>query len=346
VQEAACSAFATLEEDAALHLVPYLDPILRNLMFALGKYQAKNLLILYDAIGTLADSVGSELNKPELVEILIPPLVQRWNSLGDDDKGLLPLLECFTSVAQALGVGFQQFAQPVFVRCMGLMEATLQAEAAGGGDDVDKEFVVCSLDLISGMTEGMSSSIEGLIHGSTLPAVLYKCMCDPQPEVRQSAYALVGDLAKNCVNQLRPALAQYLPVLTEALEPQHVSVCNNASWAIGEIAVKVGGEIQPFVEPILQRLIHIINQPSASMNKSLLENTAITIGRLGYVCPDVAAPHLETFVQAWCTALRSIRDDVEKEHQHCQSGRLGGAMAGRHGLLRLHLKAWGCPPHS
>ena len=82
------------------------------------------------------------------------------------------------------------------------------------------------------------------------------------------------------------------------------------------------------------------------MNKSLLENTAITIGRLGYVCPDVAAPHLETFVQAWCTALRSIRDDVEKEHQHCQSGRLGGAMAGRHGLLRLHLKAWGCPPHS
>jgi len=224
VQEAACSAFATLEEDAALHLVPYLDPILRNLMFALGKYQAKNLLILYDAIGTLADSVGSELNKPELVEILIPPLVQRWNSLGDDDKGLLPLLECFTSVAQALGVGFQQFAQPVFVRCMGLMEATLQAEAAGGGDDVDKEFVVCSLDLISGMTEGMSSSIEGLIHGSTLPAVLYKCMCDPQPEVRQSAYALVGDLAKNCVNQLRPALAQYLPVLTEALEPQHVSV--------------------------------------------------------------------------------------------------------------------------
>ena len=33
-------------------------------MTAFSKYQAKNLLILYDAIGTLADSVGNHLNKP------------------------------------------------------------------------------------------------------------------------------------------------------------------------------------------------------------------------------------------------------------------------------------------
>jgi len=32
--------------------------------------------------------------------------------------------------------------------------------------------------------------------------------------------------------------------------------------------------------------------------------------------------------------------------QHGQSGRLGEAIAGLHGLIRLHLKAWGCPPHS
>ena len=32
--------------------------------------------------------------------------------------------------------------------------------------------------------------------------------------------------------------------------------------------------------------------------------------------------------------------------QHGQSRRLGGAISGHHGLVRLHLKAWGCPPHS
>ena len=64
VQEAACSAFATLEEEACTELVPYLGDILQVLMTAFNKYQAKNLLILYDAIGTLADSVGNHLNKP------------------------------------------------------------------------------------------------------------------------------------------------------------------------------------------------------------------------------------------------------------------------------------------
>lgn len=59
-----CSAFATLEEEACTELVPYLGFILDTLVFAFGKYQHKNLLILYDAIGTLADSVGHHLNQP------------------------------------------------------------------------------------------------------------------------------------------------------------------------------------------------------------------------------------------------------------------------------------------
>ena len=46
VQEAACSAFATMEEEARLRLVPYLSPIVQNLMFAFQKYQTKNKLLL------------------------------------------------------------------------------------------------------------------------------------------------------------------------------------------------------------------------------------------------------------------------------------------------------------
>ena len=60
------SAFATLEEEACTELVPYLGGILQVLMIAFKQYQAKNLLILYDAIGTLADSVGNHLNKEVL----------------------------------------------------------------------------------------------------------------------------------------------------------------------------------------------------------------------------------------------------------------------------------------
>ena len=93
VQEAGCSAFATLEEDAGPELAPYLEPVLRNLVFAFEKYQHKNMLILYDAVGTLADAVGRSLANPTYVEILMPPLTARWAKLKDDDPNLIPLLE-------------------------------------------------------------------------------------------------------------------------------------------------------------------------------------------------------------------------------------------------------------
>ena len=311
VQEAACSAFATLEEDAGNLLVPYIGPILQNLIFAFSKYQQKNLLILYDAIGTLADAVGGALNTPEHVGVLLPPLVERWNGITDDDKSLFPLLECFTSIAQALGPGFTTFAQPVFTRCVALIDSTLRHEQQNV--DVDKEFIVCSLDMISGMTEGMGAAVAPFVKQTQLPMYLLACMKDAMPDVRQSAYALVGDIAKACIEELAAVLPEYLPLLTEQLDHRTVSVCNNASWAIGELAIKMGPSMQPYVEGVLAKLVPIINKHE-EVNKSLVENTAITLGRLGLVCPEVGAPHLEHFIKPWCMALRSIRDDIEKDH--------------------------------
>ena len=93
VQEAGCSAFATFEEDAGSQLEPFLEPILRNLVFAFERYQQKNLLILYDAVGTLADAVADALSNKAYVDILMPPLIARWQRLNDDDDDLIPLLE-------------------------------------------------------------------------------------------------------------------------------------------------------------------------------------------------------------------------------------------------------------
>ncbi|CAF1168686.1 unnamed protein product [Adineta ricciae] len=47
--------------------------------------------------------------------------------------------------------------------------------------------------------------------------------------------------------------------------------------------------------------------------KTLLENTAITIGRLGLVCPTDVSSQLARFIRPWCVALRNIRDNDEKD---------------------------------
>ncbi|CAG9759260.1 unnamed protein product [Ceutorhynchus assimilis] len=312
VQEAACSAFATLEEEACTELVPYLGFILETLVFAFSKYQHKNLLILYDAIGTLADSVGSHLNKPEYISLLMPPLIHKWNVLKDEDKDLFPLLECLSSVATALQSGFLPYCEPVYCRCVALVQHTLclhmnpeQYEAP------DKDFMIVALDLLSGLAEGLNGHIEKLVENSTIMQLLHLCMQDSMPEVRQSSFALLGDLTKACFQHVRPHVANFLPILGQNLNPEYISVCNNATWAVGEISIKLGGDTRPFIPLVLNQLIEIINRQDTP--KTLLENTAITIGRLGYVCPHDVAPMLQQFVRQWCMSLRNIRDNEEKD---------------------------------
>lgn len=48
------------------------------------------------------------------------------------------------------------------------------------------------------------------------------------------------------------------------------------------------------------------------LQRTLLENVAITLGRLGLVCPDLIAPHLQVFAKPWLTALTPIRPNEEK----------------------------------
>ncbi|ORY34979.1 putative importin beta-2 subunit [Naematelia encephala] len=324
VQEAGCSAFATLEEEAGSELVPFLEPILRNLTFAFNKYQQKNLLILYDALGTLADSVGSALGQPLYLDILMPPLIDRWQKLLDNDPDLVPLLECLSSVSIAAGMAFAPYTAPVYERCINIIQSSLTEYNLFSSnvevDEPDRTFIVVSLDLLSGLTQGLGEQIGQLI-SNTQPSLLQLmalCLTHYEPPIRQSAHALLGDLAMSCFALLRPVVPQLMPPVMEQIvaepAPDCVSVCNNAAWAAGEIALQYNGDaapLEPFVPALVERLVPILLNPKSP--KSLSENAAVTIGRLGLTCPALVAPNLSTFAQAWCKALWEIKDNDEKD---------------------------------
>lgn len=70
-------------------------------------------------------------------------------------------------------------------------------------------------------------------------------------------------------------------------------------------------EFQQWVQPLISRLIPILLHPKAP--RSLHENAAVSIGRIGLMHPSLVAPHLHEFAQAWCQALYEIRDNEEKD---------------------------------
>lgn len=237
----------------------------------------------------------------------------------DNDRDIFPLLECLSSVTIALGAGFAPFAPPVFARCLAILHQNLaQINSFANGESVElpeKDFLITALDLLSGLVQGLRGEVHQLIEQSQPPLMqlLQMCFKDEVQEVRQSAYALLGDLVMNCFSDVRPHLTAIMSELVTQLEvkPEHHSVCNNAAWSAGEICLQAGPEMLPWVEPLLQRLVSILR--ASSTPTTVLENAAITIGRLGLACPTEVAPHLAAFAAAFCRSLENVVDNEEKD---------------------------------
>lgn len=251
--------------------------------------------VVYDAIGTLADCIGDPLNHPEYISVLMPPLIAKWQSIPDNSRDLIPLLECFQSVAEALGPGFQDFVLPVYQRCIrlietGLLQFVVYDQDPSNNDYPDAEFMVCALDLINGLQEAMLCEFAQLVPNTNFLQLVFGCVKDRSPEVRKSATAVVGDLAKHCMDVIRPVLSPLMALLLGNLETKHPSVCNNATWAIGEIAIQVRTDMETYIPDIMNRLVPILLRGTAPRNVN--NNCAITIGRLIIVCPNIIAPSL------------------------------------------------------
>lgn len=90
--------------------------ILECMAIACQSYTRKNLRLLYDSLRTLADQIGLILAAPNYRSIIMPPLLQKWQQMEDTDRELLPLLECFMSLAMACKDGFEEYAKPLFER--------------------------------------------------------------------------------------------------------------------------------------------------------------------------------------------------------------------------------------
>jgi transportin-1 len=65
-------------------------------------------------------------------------------------------------------------------------------------------------------------------------------------------YALVGDYARACFVHLQPVVHVLVPTLAESLDTRVVAVCNNAAWALGELAMQLGENMRGYVSHYLR----------------------------------------------------------------------------------------------
>ncbi|KAI9831013.1 MAG: hypothetical protein M1819_005251 [Sarea resinae] len=327
VQEAGASAFANLEEKAKSQLTPYCEPIVQQFVRCFEKYKDRNMYILYDCVQTLAEHVGPGLATPALVDLLMPALIHRWNKVSDQSRELFPLLECLSYVATALGDVFSPFATPIFARCVKIIHQNLEEYMMSVNnpamDKPDKDFLVTSLDLVSAIIQALDQKSGELVSTAqpSLFELLTFCMEDPNNDVRQSSYALLGDCAIYVFPQLQPYIPSIMPLLIDQLELDKIvaedydgpfSVVNNACWSCGEISMRHGEGMAPYADDLYQRLIAIMSNPEVP--DSLNENAAIALGRLGWGASPQLAPHLGQFAGHFLEHMEKVEYTDEKGH--------------------------------
>ena len=326
VQEAAASAFASLEEKAGNQLTPYTQPILLQFVECFRGYKDKNMYILYDCVQTLAENVGAEMARPELIEVLMPVLVERWNKIMDQSKEVFPLLGCLGYVAAAYGDAFSPFASPIFTRCINIVYQNLKDHAAVASghavDEPDKDFVVTSLDLISAIVQAIDPAKSGELVTTSQPQffeLLAFCMEDPTTDVKQSAYALLGDCAITIYPQLEPFLPRLMPLLANQLNldlirdedsENGLNVLNNVCWSCGELGAKAGSRMAPYIDKLYKGLILIMK--TEDVPDSVNENASLSLGRLGIGCPEQLAGHLSEIAEPFLGSMTKIQPTQEK----------------------------------
>ncbi|KAI1768689.1 armadillo-type protein [Hypoxylon sp. FL1150] len=326
VQEAGASAFANLEEKAGKRLEPYSLPIIKQYVQCFKKYKDRNMFILYDCVQTLAEHIGPVLARQDLVNELMPALIERWTKVSDESRELFPLLECLSYVAMALNDAFTPYAQPIFVRCVNIIHHNLEASLVLASnptlDTPDKDFLVTSLDLLSAIIQALDPAKSSKLVQESQPGffeLLTFCMEDPSDEVRQSAYALLGDCAKYVFGQLEHSLPNVFSVLLKQLDLDNIldedvdsgfGVVNNACWSIGEIAIRYKNNMAPWVPELYQRFIEIITNPG--IPKGVTENAAIALGRLGLGNGELLAPHLANFADEFLNSMDEVDPSDEK----------------------------------
>jgi len=304
----------TVVEAAAESIFPYSKAILETTCTAFTFYQRSNIAFLYDLIGELSDALGHLIVNDELLRLMLPPLLTRWDSLKDDDTDIFPLLECLNNVAVALGPAFTPYSKPVIGRCLKLIEVVLLQSALSEQDKSiappDHNFLIISVDLLSGVVEALGKGVESLIVGSNFVLLLLEVCKSKNTDYKQSVFALVGEIARSYPECLIPVLNQMVPLLIEGMDPQFQQACNNAIWAFGELLMKtpLPQIIDQFSDKVLSKLFSLAEIPGPLVAGT----SSVAICRLGLFRPEIVLPLISGILKSVCISLRTLEDDVEK----------------------------------
>lgn len=327
VQRASCSALTRFVESAPNLIDRVMPAILTCLKPALLTYPKRSLILAYDLIRGLADELPEVLSAAlRSNSSILYILSEKFEALPfEGDQAMFPLLEAWSSLAIAAGSLMGDLSPTLLKRALGMVRHILDQSSANE-DDVDYDVAIVSFDLIGGMVTGLGPVLQGQLDASELQSLIVRGLAEQVTEVRQSVFALIGDMASHGLAPCLEASSQYIchAIVVNHCQSEETSIAtaNNAVWAAGELALHAPTMIVGLLEPLWQIICQLLTShaTSPSSNKLLgyLDNCAVAAGRiLGALLVTQgsrALTHLPSLpLEVWCGFVLRLDDPAERE---------------------------------
>lgn len=334
-QEAASAALETMVElceDGQLNSMA--GTIVECVAQCLRGYQLKNRVLLFEVLETICSTLGAALrDSPAAVEALMAPLAEIWTSTPNDSPLLFSFFRCMGSVCCALGPTMQSMAKTIFDRGYGMLSYHVQLRSAAvraKEDPPEPEFLITSADLLSGLFDAMGSSLEPLVTAQqpTFMNVVLAMLIDESPEIRQSGFSLVGDVAKACPTHVQANLQPFCEAVLRNLDELNeftYSVISNVAWSVCNL---LENQMDINNLPTIGRAGNLAAQMFAHFAKifccsgvdadmrNMEENIALCLGMLLYHDPDVEATSgcgVAVISRRFCEYVRNIKELQQKD---------------------------------
>lgn len=323
--DAALTALAVFIDFSGYDIHNYITDILNTIMTRYPTLTIKNLIIANDCLGTLSESIGEEIGKTEYFDIYMPVLINEWNQCQNDDPKLYYMMDLLSVLSLVVGDRLEPYAQLFLSRCFVIIEQYLQwkdqhVSNPDGVDLPDEDGFVSSLDLISGLLQGITESVNGLLNQSNFAAYIQKVLVHDMYESKNSLrclFGVLGDVCRLNIDLIAGVLPSIIPKIVNytVLRHNYPGLTNNAIWSMGEILLRKGDILTPQnIEQLLYNLMLIVDEKENYDNKSVKQNAIIALGEIGIFHAKTVAPYVERFYAPVCEEMRELEDDKYKEN--------------------------------
>lgn len=316
VQEAANTALILLINTDKDQLKPYFCNILKICTNVLSLYNGNSLLTLYETISMLSENFPKEFQDLEKVNELLFIIIKEWQliynmSTLSNSSTCLAFLDLIYYIIKVSGSLMSNYVDDFLNGSLILIQ----------NNSTEKELISKALDLMSITFQTLPDIVKD--HPSRFKVVetVYNLLnlYINDTYLKQYVLPLIGDICKVDTQLLQNNIDNIINFLLDQLEYgdiktlniDTISVCNNSCWTLGLIVLAYKDKIEIYIDTIIRKIMNIISVPK--LNKSLAQNTAICLGRIGLVFPQHLSKYICNFIKQFCLSLKFVKDSEDKQ---------------------------------